>query len=208
MATLDIWTLTSIISTARIDATHTPVFYTFREEHSVFRHLAVCIAAAVALSFGNNLLSQAAEIKEKPASELTVEQARREVRLVDDIYKTAIVFMNDVYVVDENSVAAGDTARHLFEAIKAKGWHEARLIAATDDVLNDENVPTGNFEKAAIKKIKKGETYYDEVVTENGKKYLRAATLVPVVNEKCILCHPGNKVGDVLGAISYRIPLN
>jgi len=138
---------------------------------------------------------------------LTVEQARREVRLLDDLYKTAIVYMNDVYVEDANSVAAGETARDLFAAMKAKGWHEARLVDATGKPLNDENAPANEFEKAAIKKILDGETYVDQVVSENDRNYLRAATLVPVVNDKCVICHPGNKVGGVMGAVSYKIPL-
>jgi hypothetical protein len=145
---------------------------------------------------------------EKPASpKLTVEQARREVRLLDDLYKTAIVYINDVYVEDANSVAAGETARDLFAAMKAKGWHDARLVDATGEPLNDENAPADDFEKTAIQKILAGETYIDQVVSEKGGNYLRAATLVPAVNDKCVICHPGNKVGDALGAVSYRIPV-
>ena len=30
---------------------------------------------------------------------------------------------------------------------------------------------------------------------------------VPAINDKCVLCHPGNKVGAVLGAVSYKIPV-
>jgi hypothetical protein len=143
----------------------------------------------------------------RPQAELTAQQARREVRLLDDLYKTAIVYMNDVYVEDADSVAAGETARDLFAAMKAKGWHEARLVDATGKPLNAENAPAGEFEKTAIAKIKEGETYYDEVVERDGQKFLLAATVVPVVNDKCVLCHPGNKVGGVLGAVSYKIPL-
>lgn len=149
-------------------------------------------------------VAQAAD--EEPAT-LTAEQARREVRMLDDLYKTAIVYMNDVYVEDADSVAAGETARNLFAAMKAKGWHEARLVDATGEPLNDDNAPQNDFEKAAIDKIKQGQTYYDRVVDEDGHRYLRAATLVPVVNDKCVICHPGNKVGAVIGAISYKIPL-
>jgi hypothetical protein len=173
---------------------------------------------AVGSLCGAGLLVQAAETADKAETKsrvetknktekVTAEQARREVRIVDDLYKTAIVFMNDVYVVDENSVAAGETARHLFDAMKTKGWHEARLIDGTGEPLNDENEPTGDFEKKAIKKILKGETYYDEVVREDGQNYLRAATVVPVINDKCVICHPGSKVGDVMGAISYKVLL-
>ena len=164
--------------------------------------LATGLAASVLVAW-----TALADKGNQPAPGLTLEQARREVRLLDDLYKTAIVYMNEVYVEDADSVAAGETARDMFAAMKAKGWHEARLVDATGAPLNDENVAAGAFEKTAIDKIRTGETYYDQVVSEGDHRYLRAATVVPVVNDKCVICHPGNKVGDVLGAISYKIPL-
>lgn len=170
--------------------------------------LRVGVAATATALAALAMLLAAAAAAEEPTPGLTVEQARREVRLLDDLYKTAIVYMNDVYVEDADSVAAGETARKLFAAMKAKGWHEARLVDATGEPLNDENKPQNDFEKAAIQKIRTGELYYDKVVREDDRNYLRAATLVPVVNEKCVLCHPGNKVGGVLGAITYKIPLD
>jgi hypothetical protein len=170
----------------------------------------VLLGAAIASSLGAVALvarAAGADAASPAPSKLTVEQARREVRLLDDLYKTAIVYINDVYVEDANSVAAGETARDLFAAMKAKGWHDARLVDATGKPLNDENAPCDEFEKAAIKKILAGETYVDQVVSEKGGNYLRAATLVPAINDKCVLCHPGNKVGAVLGAVSYKIPV-
>ena len=142
----------------------------------------------------------------KPAPE-AVERARREVKMLDDLYKTTIVFINDTYVKDGNDVAAGEIARELFGAMSKKGWHDARLVDATGKPLNDENEPRDEFEKKATKKILAGETYYEEIQQDAGKNYLRAATLVPVVNQKCTICHPGHKVGDVLGTVSYKIEL-
>jgi hypothetical protein len=167
------------------------------------------VVTIVGLGLAVSLAARAADPAESDPTgpALTVEQARREVRLLDDLYKTAIVYINDVYVEDADSVAAGETARDLFAAMKAKGWHDARLIDATGEPLNDENAPAGAFEKGAIEKILKGETYVDQVVREDDRNYLRAATLVPVVNDKCVICHPGNKIGAVLGAVSYKIPL-
>jgi hypothetical protein len=163
---------------------------------------AVAVAVTMCGAFG--LL--AAQEPKKPQG-LTVEQARREVRMLDDLYKIAVIYINDHYVEDEGSLAAGEAARDLFAAMKEKGWHEARLIDATGNPANDENKPQPGFEQTAIKKILAGETYYDEVVREGNRSYLRAATLVPAVNQKCILCHPKSKVGDPLGAIGYRIAL-
>lgn len=174
----------------------------------------VNVAAVAALVLGSFAVyvgaadGPAAEQAAPAQGTLTLEQARREIRLLDDLYKTAIVYMNEVYVEDANSVAAGETARDMFAAMREKGWHDARLVDATGEPVNDENVARDAFEKAAIEKIKTGEPYYDQVVTEGGHRYLRAATLVPAVNAKCVLCHPGNKVGDVLGAVSYKLQLD
>jgi hypothetical protein len=146
-----------------------------------------------------------AESPDPSAPALSVELARREVRMLDDVYKTAVVLINDTFV--EDGASAGDVAREIFAAIRKKGWHDARLLDATGKPMNKDNVPMNAFEKRAIEQILKGEAYYDEVVEEQGRKYLRAATVVPVVNAKCIACHPGHKVGDVLGAIGYKIPV-
>ena len=48
------------------------------------------------------------EDKPEPPA-LTAEQARREVRLLDDVYKTAVVLINDTFV--EQGASAGDAAR-------------------------------------------------------------------------------------------------
>jgi hypothetical protein len=169
---------------------------------------AVSVLATYAVYVGAADKPAATDAASDPANQtLTVEQARREVRLLDDLYKTAIVYMNEVYVEDANSVAAGETARDMFAAMRKKGWHDARLVDATGEPVNAENAPRDDFEKTAIEKINRGEAYYDQVVTEGGQRYLRAATLVPAVNSKCIICHPGHKVGDALGAVSYKLRL-
>lgn len=136
-----------------------------------------------------------------------LERARREVRMLDDLYKTAVVLVNDNYVQDESSFAAGEWARLVFTAMKEKGWHNARLVDATGNPLNDENKPADAFEARAVKSLLAGESYLDEVETRGGKHYLRAMTVVPAVNQKCVICHPTRKVGDVLGGISYTLPI-
>lgn len=142
-----------------------------------------------------------------PPADPALERTRRQVKMLDDLYKTAIVFMTNTYVKDESDVAAGEIARDLFAAMRDKGWHDARLIDGTGEPINDENVPQEGFERRAMDRILEGEEYVEQVTEENGQAYLRAATLVPVVNQKCILCHPGHKVGDVLGAVSYKLAI-
>ena len=74
--------------------------------------------------------------------------------MLDDLYKTAIVFINDTYVDGPDSTAAGEVARELFSAMRAKGWHDARLIDGTGKPLNEENRPNAGFEAAAMKRIR------------------------------------------------------
>jgi hypothetical protein len=180
-----------------------------RFRSSAMKRVFVVVPALVlvAVLFSSVVTGFAQQPAQDKGPELTADQARREVRLVDDLYKTAIVYMNSTYVIDGNSIAAGEAARDIFASMKKAGWHEARLVDATGSPLNPDNAPQNEFEKQAIAKILKGEKFVDQVVEEDGKKYLRAATLVPVVDAKCVICHPGNKVGGVLGAISYKVPV-
>lgn len=144
------------------------------------------------------------------AKDPATERARREVRMLDDIYKTSIVLVTTHYVDDKNSLPAGSAFKALFAAVKEKGWHEVRLLDATGDPYEPSNAPKEGFEKRAVKKILDGTAYYDEVVEERGKKYLLAATTIPVVMDKCILCHENYKgvaKGKAIGALGYRIPI-
>ena len=103
-----------------------------------------------------------------------------------------------------------DKAVKWFDAIKKKGWHEVRLVDASGEPLEDKNAPKDDFEKAAIKAIKAGKAYHDEVVTREGKQYLRAATIIPVVSKKCTMCHPNYekaKEGEAIGALVYTLPI-
>ena len=141
------------------------------------------------------------------AEDEAVARARREIRLLDDLYKTAVVLITEHYVNKPTDLAAGEAAVALFGAMKEKGWHEAELVDATGDPINPENLPRNDFERTAIQKILGGASYYDEVTEEDGKRFLLAATVVPVVLEKCTMCHKGYKKGDTLGAISYKLAI-
>ena len=63
---------------------------------------------------------------------------------------------------------------------------------------------------ALIAQLKAGKTFVDTVIQKDGKPYLRAATPIPVVMDKCILCHAHYKnveKGQPIGAIGYIVPI-
>lgn len=146
----------------------------------------------------------------KAAADPALERTREQVRMLDDLYKTAVVFITDKYVHKDTDVSAGTAAAALFGVMKQKGWHDIRLVDATNQPFEEKNAPKDAFEKAAVKALKGGKAYHEEVVQIEGKPHLRAATPVPVVMKKCVMCHPHYadvKDGEAIGILSYIIPI-
>ena len=139
-----------------------------------------------------------------------LERTRKQVRMLDDLYKTAVVLITEHYVDKDTDLPAGSAALALFDAMKKKGWHEVRLVDATGKPLTDSNAPKDAFEKGAIAAMKAGKPWHEEVTTKDGKKYLRAATPVPVVMKKCVMCHShyaDAKKDEAIGSLMYVIPV-
>lgn len=137
-----------------------------------------------------------------------IARTRKIVRMLDDIYKGAIVLVTTHYVHDDDDLPAGTAFKEIFKTAKEKGWHEVRLLDATGDPYNEENVAADDFEKSAIKELKGGKPYYEQVVERDGARYLRAATPIPVVMQKCTMCHPnyeGVEKNTPIGALGYTI---
>ncbi len=140
-------------------------------------------------------------------TDAAVERTKQQVMMLDDLYKTAVVLITEHYVKDPSTLSAATASKAIFKAMKEKGWHEARLIGFTDTLYNAaENTPQAGFEATAKKKILAGEANHSEVVEEGGKRYLRMATAVPVVMEKCVMCHANFKdQKGAVGALSYKV---
>jgi hypothetical protein len=138
-----------------------------------------------------------------------IARTRQQVLMLDDLYKTAVVAITEHYVKDPSTLSAASAAKVLFAAMKAKGWHDARLLGFTNVLFNpSENKPKDDFERAAKQKILAGAANYEAVETQGGKQIFRMATAVPVVMEKCVMCHADFKgVKGAIGAISYSLPL-
>ncbi|GJQ58937.1 MAG: DUF3365 domain-containing protein [Candidatus Scalindua sp. AMX11] len=137
--------------------------------------------------------------------EKAVERAKKTVRMIDDMYKTFIVLVTKEYVTDPTMFSALILSKKVFEAMSKKGWHEARLLGTDETPHNPDNLPKDIFERGAVEALLSGQNYYEKVEKVGNKYYLRSATSVIAVMQGCTICHPGKKVGDLLGAISYRI---
>ena len=144
--------------------------------------------------------------KESPNDE-DIDQARKMVKMLDDLYKTFIELITEEYVNNPDLLPAATLSKRVFEVMEEKGWHKARLLDATGTPFNPDNNPKDEFERVAINAFVWGNSYIERVEKLEGKYYLRAATSVTAVTEGCTICHTGKKVGDLLGAISYTIPL-
>lgn len=183
------------------------------------------VTTLVAMAVGGSLISQtpawsiqlrsgATKAQEQPAgqksdNDAAVQRTRRMIQMLDDLNKTAIVAITEHYVNSPGDLSAATASKVLFKALKDKGYVETRLLGWVDPLFNPmENAPQDDFEKQAKEKLLAGEATYEQVVEENGKRYLRVATAVPVVMEKCIMCHANFKDKQgAIGALAYKMPV-
>lgn len=141
-------------------------------------------------------------------SDARLARTRKQVQMLDDVYKTAVVLITEHYVATPKSLSGATAAKALFHEIEKKGWHQVRLVGLTDKLYKQENAPADDFEKAAAAKLRAGEASHETVVTEKGQEYLRYATPLPVVMEKCAMCHPSWKGSkSVVGSLMYKVPM-
>lgn len=139
-----------------------------------------------------------------------VNRARETVKMLDDVYKNAVVLITDKYVNDEDDFPAGSAAIELFSRISKKGWHVVELLDATGEPYDPDNVASDDFEKKGIAELKGGKDYYEEVQKKDGAWVLRAVTPIPVVMQKCTMCHENYKKakkGEPIGVLAYEIPI-
>jgi hypothetical protein len=166
-------------------------------------------AAAIVLSVWQNTPACAGEATATaPATaDPALDRAREQVKMLDDLYKNAVVSITETYVDAQEIEPAIMVAKQVFGAMEKQGWHSARLVDATGSPLNKENSPVSDFEKDAAKAIKAGQPYFERVIGEGSNRRLQAATVVPVVMKQCTQCHVNKKMGDVLGFLRYDLPV-
>ena len=137
-------------------------------------------------------------------------RTRKQVKVLDGIYKNAIVLVTTHFVKEDSDMPAGTAFKKLFEVANENGWHHVRLVDATGDPYDAVNVAQSDFEKSAVAQLVAGKDYVDQAIVRDGKPILQAATAIPVVMEKCIMCHDNYAdvpAGKAIGALTYEIPI-
>jgi hypothetical protein len=139
----------------------------------------------------------------KPVT-MSLRQGRQAVEMLNDLYVNAVVITHSTYVKDRATPPAATPARRVFAAMAKKGWPETRWLSTTGRAFNADANPKDQFEKDAIVALNKGDARFERI---EGDK-LRIATLIPLVDKSCQMCHTKDKVGDPVGGLSYTVTLN
>lgn len=174
--------------------------------------LAALVAAGSFVTTSFAFGQQASPAVEKAAGggqkQPAVARAKKQAKMLDTLYKSAIVLITENYVDGKESLAAGDAFQALFKTMKDNEFHEVRLLDATGDAYDSDNEPQTDFEKQAIRALLDGKPIYEQVVSEGDKRYLLSATPIPVVMEKCTTCHSNYEgVKGPIGALGLKIPI-
>ena len=134
---------------------------------------------------------------------LSLEEARRTVRLMNDIYVTGVLTTHRMYAHEAGTAAAISWGKQVIKEINSRGWPTARVFATHDRPLNPENLPVDAFEKEASAAFGKGQAAFEKVAGTS----FRYATAIRITEESCLTCHVKNKVGDLIGGVSYQAVL-
>lgn len=175
-----------------------------------FHRVGIWLAlGCVCLGVVGTMFANAQDADDPKKGQPAVERAKRQAKMLDTLYKSAIVIITENYVDGTEDMAAGDAFQALFKSMKDNGFHEVRLLDATGDPYDSDNEPKNEFEKQAIKALLNGKPVYEQIVNQDGKRYLLSATPIPVVMEKCVLCHSHYEgVKGPIGSLALKIPLD
>ncbi len=117
---------------------------------------------------------------------ISVEAARKDAKLMHDIYLATLEIVHDHYFHGERAVVPARALEDVFEVIKQKTNAEANWISVNMKAMSIGHRPKTDFEKMAAKEIAKGKGEV-EIVADG---YYRRAGAVPL-NSNCVGCHGG-----------------
>ena len=128
--------------------------------------------------------------QEKKPEDAAVARTRKQVLMLDDLYKTAIVLITENYVKEDSDLAAGAAVSEAVRGDAEEGPSRRPPARCHRRAVQRQKRAPGDFEKAAIAALKSGKPTYEQLTEQDGKRVLKLATPIPVVMKKCIMCHP------------------
>jgi hypothetical protein len=163
------------------------------------------LAGVVLALASSSLLGVAADPAPAPVETVRVPlpEAKRLVRMMDDIYFAGVLATHSMYVQEPGVPAAVTWAKQVIAQVKKRGWPDARIFATVDRPLNPENHPVDDFEREATAAFRKGQPHFEKVEGDT----LRYATELRLVDKTCVTCHVKGKPGDLVGGVSYKVLL-
>ncbi len=143
----------------------------------------LCIFCGAGLVSGEESQSGA---KPGTSKRPSVEAARKDAKLMHEIYLATLEIVHENYFHGERAVVPARAMEDVFEIVKQKTDSEANWISVNMKAMSIGHRPKTDFEKTAAKEIAKGNGAYEAV--EDG--YYRRAAAVPL-NSNCVGCHGG-----------------
>ncbi|MDR4508668.1 MAG: DUF3365 domain-containing protein [Candidatus Brocadiaceae bacterium] len=150
------------------------------------------------------------DIATERSAEKAIARARLALDEVDILHKAYITLITENFTTGPSLLNAVTITEKVFEVMEKEGKYRAKILSTSEISFLPESAPQDVFERNAIDAILSGKSYYERVFfdyDDNGQDFLRAATPIRITTEKCLLCHPHKKVGDLMGVISYTVPL-
>jgi methyl-accepting chemotaxis protein len=149
------------------------------------------------------------------ATELFISMKRQESQLIEQVKDKARFIATQMRIERKWAAKAAsernwDLVPPIMNIETAKianqaGLYNIRFVSS--EPFNPENGPRDEFERLGLQALAKGEEEFYRIENIGDSKVLRWMTPDKASEAECLNCHPGKKVGDMLGAMTVAVPL-
>ncbi len=138
-----------------------------------------------------------------PATGVSVEEARRTVELLNDVYQVSLQEIHRRFPIGGGQpIVAALVIRDIQKRVSNRRGVQSRFLAVDTRAMNLDHAAKDAFERRAVEKLAAGARRWE--VVENGQ--LRVATVVPL-GGTCFPCHSTAKGDMGRAAISWKVAL-
>ena len=134
---------------------------------------------------------------------LSLEEARRTVSLLHDVYLTTLRHVHRRFPVSAGQpVVAALVIRDIQKELSSRGPVRSRFLAVDTRAMNPDHNPKDDFEREAVSALRRGSSRVEAIDGDQ----LRVATTVSLGGD-CFPCHATEKNEPGRAAISWTAPL-